>query len=77
MTNNQGIMHAAITAGGMPLCRRPNAHMSTTIESFRVAGKQCKRCAAIVAKMDASAARKEAFRAALARWPETFPAVRS
>jgi hypothetical protein len=58
--NNQGIMHAAYTHGGYPLCKNRTAHMSTIIEKFRAEPKPCKRCLAKVAKMDELAARKAA-----------------
>ena len=48
---NQGIMHAAGAWGGLPLCRTRRAHMSKPVELFRTDVCQCKRCAAIVAKM--------------------------
>lgn len=52
MCKNQGIMHAARSMGGEPLCRNRNAHMSTTIEKFRDEPLRCKRCDAKVLKMD-------------------------
>lgn len=56
---NQGIMHAAFKTGGQPLCRSRRAHMSVCVEQFRTDQKQCKRCAASLAKMDAKRARKQ------------------
>ncbi len=64
MVNNQGIMHAAHRMGGEPLCRKRNAHMSTTVENFRNEPKQCKRCVAKVLKMDAVTAKRLAREAA-------------
>lgn len=60
MCNNQGIMHAAYSVGGQPLCKNRNAHMSTSIERFRSEPLKCKRCKAKVEKMDAIKARKAA-----------------
>jgi len=61
MCNNQGIIHAAYSDGGRPLCKNRNAHMSSAIEKFRTYGtSQCKKCAAHLAKMDAVKARKAA-----------------
>lgn len=57
--NNQGIMHAAHTCGGGPLCKNRNAHMSTSIDRFRNEPKKCKRCVAKVAKMDAIKQKRE------------------
>ena len=51
MVNNQGIMHAAYTKGGTPLCKNRNAHMSTDLISFKNEPLQCKRCATKVKKM--------------------------
>jgi hypothetical protein len=58
--NNQGIAHAAYRDGGfpLPLCRARRAHISCEIAGFRAYPKQCKRCAAKLAKMDAASARR-------------------
>jgi len=60
MVNNQGIIHAAYSDGGQPICKNRNAHMSSEIAKFRTYGaSQCKRCAAKLVKMDAVKAKKE------------------
>lgn len=64
MANNQGIMHAAPKTGGVPLCRKRNAHMSVAIDAFRSDPKPCKRCVATLTKMDAAAAKRAARKAA-------------
>lgn len=51
--NNQGIMHLSGTRGGFPMCRNKRAHMSTVREHFEIEQKQCKKCAAILAKWKA------------------------
>lgn len=51
---NQGIIHAAYTTGGQPLCKTRRSIMSLRIEEFRTTEwHQCKRCAAKLAKRDA------------------------
>lgn len=53
MIMNQGIMHLSFQArGGRTACNMRFAHMSTTVERFRLKPVQCKRCAATLAKMD-------------------------
>jgi hypothetical protein len=52
-TNNTGIMHLMRTGGGGPVCRKPRAIMATTAERFINDPKQCKRCAALLAKWQA------------------------
>ena len=49
-TNNQGITHLARKTGGEPVCRRPRTIMSVTTDKFEHDPKQCKRCAAFLAK---------------------------
>jgi len=55
--NNQGIMHLR-TGGWTIACKRRDAHMATEIENFRTDPRQCKRCAAFLARRDERAARK-------------------
>lgn len=54
--NNQGIMHLARKSGGVPVCRNIRAHMSAPREVFKFDHKQCKKCAAILAKWEAKEA---------------------
>lgn len=54
--NNQGIMHLAHKSGGLPVCRKTRAHMSAPREVFKLDAKQCKKCAAILAKWEAKEA---------------------
>jgi hypothetical protein len=60
---NLGIMHAARSIGGEPLCRKRNAHMSTSIEIFRHYPTKCKKCEAKLVKQDAFNARLEKLKA--------------
>jgi hypothetical protein len=61
MVNNQGIIHAAHSDGGAPICKNRNAHASAAFAKFRTYGaSQCKRCAAKLVKMDAVKAKAEA-----------------
>lgn len=41
--------------GGKPLCGAKRTHMSLAVEDFRTDPRQCKRCAAKLAAMDARA----------------------
>jgi len=64
--NNQGIWH--LNLNGAVACKRQTAHMYIKIDEFRAYGmanhRRCVRCVALLAKMDASAARKAAREAA-------------
>jgi hypothetical protein len=60
MTNNQGIFH--LNLNGSVACKSRTALMYTPVAEFRTPGKRCKRCSAVLAKMDASAAKREARR---------------
>jgi hypothetical protein len=62
MTNNQGIFH--LNLGGRVACKNQKAHMFIKLDEFRSPGPRCKRCSAIVTKLDASAAKKAAREAA-------------
>jgi hypothetical protein len=54
MVNNRGIMHIAYQRGGMPFCKNNNGHMSTTPDRIENEPLICKRCAAKLAKIEAS-----------------------
>jgi hypothetical protein len=58
--NNQGIVHFRLA--GRTGCKRPlmSVHMATDIEKFRAEPRQCARCAAALAKIDAVAAKRAA-----------------
>ena len=57
--NNQGIFH--LNLNGAVACKRMNAHMFIKIDEFRTTkSRRCARCVALLAKMDASQARREA-----------------
>lgn len=59
MTNNQGISH--LNLNGAVACKNQTAHMFIKIDEFRATtGRRCARCCKVLAKMDASAARKAA-----------------
>lgn len=59
MTNNQGLFH--LNLNGAVACKRTNAHMYIKIDEFRsTASRRCARCVALLAKMDASAAKRAA-----------------
>lgn len=54
--NNQGIMHLVRKIGGLPVCQNRRAHMGVTRDQFKFDVKQCKKCAAILAKWEAKEA---------------------
>lgn len=61
--NNQGIFH--LNLNGAVACKNRMAHMFIKIDEFRtIQGKRCKRCEKVLAKLDASAAKKAARLAA-------------
>lgn len=67
---NVGIMHLGKAGKGTsPRCGNRLAHMSTTIDAFRAWHDQCKRCAAILANIDAKSAKRPAQMACVT--PET------
>jgi hypothetical protein len=83
--NNQGIYH--LNLGGRVACKNQSAHMFIKLDEFRAPGLRCKRCVAVVTKMDASAAKRAARVAAAApapskysleyamqQWPDNFKA---
>ena len=51
--NNQGIAHLSRDrAGGPPVCNSRRAHITVTRDDFK-RWRQCKRCAATLAKWEA------------------------
>lgn len=59
-SNNQGIVHFRFS--GRTGCKRAliSVHIATDIDTFRREPRQCARCAAALAKMDAVAAKRAA-----------------
>lgn len=61
--NNQGIWH--LNLNGAVACKNQSAHMFVKIDEFRtINGRLCARCVKVLAKMDASAAKRAARLAA-------------
>lgn len=62
--NNQGIVHLRLNPYGATrgniACKRTNAHMAVTIDTFGAEPRQCVRCAAKLVKMRALEARRAA-----------------
>jgi hypothetical protein len=58
--NNQGIVHFRLN--GRTGCKRAliSVHIATTADKVRTEARQCARCAAALAKMDAVAERRAA-----------------
>ena len=63
-TNNQGIFH--LNLNGSVACKRRTAIMYIKLDEFRTLEcRRCARCVALLAKMDASAAKRASRLAAV------------
>lgn len=57
---NRGVAHLRIGDATRPACRTKRAHYWVDVARFRADAKPCKRCAAVLANMDAKKAARSA-----------------